>query len=108
MRSQVNTLPQGSFVTIMTMGHGTDLPILTQVLRERQRWAYVGNIGSELKRRRLEKDLLEAGLSSEVLNQFFCPMGENFGDNSPAEIAFSIVAQILKIRDQANPPSSSL
>ncbi len=100
MADEVAKLPNNSYVAIMTMGHGTDLPILIEVMKQRDRFNYVGNVGSDQKRLRLVSDLKEAGLPNEKLNQFFCPMGEKFGTNSPTEIAFSIVAQILRTRDE--------
>ena len=52
MAEQVPLLPDGSYVTLMTMGHGTDLPILIEAMKQRPRFAYVGNIGSDQKRDR--------------------------------------------------------
>ncbi|MNT06816.1 hypothetical protein D3C72_1414980 [compost metagenome] len=102
MADQVSLLPNGTYVTLMTMGHGTDLPILTEVMKQRSRFAYVGNIGSDQKRKRLESDLVAAGIPETEIKNFFCPMGESFGSNSPVEISFSIIAQILKLRDQVS------
>lgn len=100
LSAQVQNLPAGSFVTVMTMGHSTDLPILIEAMKQRNRFAYVGNIGSEQKALRLKKDLQDAGILASLLDHFYCPMGEDFGSNSPVEIAFSIVAQLLRTRDQ--------
>ncbi|MFV8249816.1 xanthine dehydrogenase accessory protein XdhC [Bdellovibrio bacteriovorus] len=99
MKGLVSRIPEKSFVTLMTMGHGTDLPILVEVMKQRDRFSYVGNIGSDQKARRLRQDLIDAGIAQESLDKFHCPMGESFGTNAPVEIAFSIVAQILKTRD---------
>lgn len=99
MAAALNQLPDKSFIAIMTMGHGTDLPILIEAMRQRERFSYVGNVGSHQKYLRLKNDLKTAGIPEENLEQFFCPMGENFGGNSPIEISFSIVAQILRIKD---------
>lgn len=101
MPDLVRGIPDKTFVTLMTMGHGTDLPILVEVMKQRDRFSYVGNIGSDQKARRLRQDLIDAGIAQESLDQFHCPMGEAFGTNAPVEIAFSIVAQILKTRDLA-------
>lgn len=100
LAAEVAKLPDGSYVTLMTMGHGSDLPVLTEVMKARGRFAYVGNIGSDQKRKRLESDLLAAGIPESEVKNFFCPMGESFGSNSPAEISFSIIAQILRSRAQ--------
>lgn len=107
MKDLVRQIPDGAYVTLMTMGHGTDLPILIETMKQRTRFSYVGNIGSDQKARRLRQDLLDAGLPQESLEQFHCPMGESFGSNSPVEIAFSIVAQLLKTRDHLSQQGTS-
>ncbi|QLY27002.1 xanthine dehydrogenase accessory protein XdhC [Bdellovibrio sp. KM01] len=99
LSDEVAKLPDNSYVTLMTMGHSSDLPVLVEVMKNRSRFSYVGNVGSDQKRKRLESDLLSAGISENLLKEFYCPMGETFGGNNPAEISFSIVAQILKTRD---------
>lgn len=104
LADQVHTLPSGTYVTLMTMGHGSDLPVLIEVMKDRTRFNYVGNIGSDQKRKRLEQDLRQAGIPEGTVKEFFCPMGEEFGSNSPIEISFSIIAQLLKTRDQIQNP----
>ncbi len=105
MADQVATLPNGSYLTLMTMGHGTDLPILVEAMKNRSRFHYVGNIGSDQKRLRLENDLRQAGIPEGTLKAFYCPMGEDFGTNSPIEISFSIIAQLLRTRDKVVHPA---
>ncbi|MDG0815984.1 XdhC family protein [Bdellovibrio svalbardensis] len=105
MADQVESLPAGSYLTLMTMGHGTDMPILIEAMKHRSRFHYVGNIGSDQKRLRLEDDLRKAGIPEGTLKAFYCPMGEDFGTNSPVEISFSIIAQLLKTRDKIVHPA---
>nr|WP_295903315.1 XdhC family protein [uncultured Bdellovibrio sp.] len=100
MAGEVTKLPERSFVTLMTMGHGTDLPVLIETMKHRDRFSYVGNVGSHQKYLRLRNDLKQAGIPEDVIEKFYCPMGEDFGGNSPVEIAFSIIAQILRTKDQ--------
>jgi xanthine dehydrogenase accessory factor len=45
------------------------------------------------------KDLQEKGISQERVKELHCPMGEDFGRNAPSEIALSVAAQLLKVRD---------
>lgn len=98
LASVVDTLPDNTFITSMTMGHASDVPVLVKALTNRH-FPYVGVIGSVAKRNRIEQDLLEKGVPKGRLKEFHCPMGESFGRNAPAEIALSITAQILKKRD---------
>ncbi|MGZ3768283.1 MAG: xanthine dehydrogenase accessory protein XdhC [Bdellovibrio sp.] len=100
MASEVKKLPDRTFIAIMTMGHATDLPILVETMRQRDRFSYVGNIGSHQKSLRLKSDLRAAGIEESLLDKFYCPMGEDIGSNSPVEISFSIIAQLLKTKDQ--------
>lgn len=105
MKAVLDRFDDKVFVACMTMGHATDAPILHKALAQR-RFAYLGVIGSDTKRLRLERDLRELGISAERAKEFFCPMGEPIGNNSPAEIAISILAQMLRVRD-AQPERAS-
>lgn len=98
MKDEVPKLDDGTFVALMTMGHAKDVPILYQALESRN-FPYLGVIGSKAKRNVMEKELKEMGLTQERIESFICPLGEDIGSNSPAEIAISITAQLLKYRD---------
>ncbi|MFP5458070.1 MAG: xanthine dehydrogenase accessory protein XdhC [Bacteriovoracia bacterium] len=98
MAAVLRDLHPKSFVALMTMGHSFDAPILTRALKEFS-FPFLGVIGSKQKRSRLEKELTESGVSPELLTSFHCPLGEAFGTNAPAEIALSMVAQLLRARD---------
>lgn len=97
MPSHVASIPENSFVLLMTMGHTTDKPILIEILRTRT-FPYLGVIGSNAKAKRLRQDVLDAGLPAEATKQFFCPVGLEIGSNHPHEIAVSVAAQMLQIR----------
>ena len=106
MPSCVPQIPEKSFVVLMTMGHTTDKPILIEILRTRT-FPYLGVIGSNAKAKRLRKDVLDAGLPDEATRAFFCPVGLELGSNHPYEIAVSVVAQMMEVRDQrVQSPSS--
>jgi xanthine dehydrogenase accessory factor len=98
MPSIVRTLPDDAFVALMTMGHTTDKPILLEILRTRS-FPYLGVIGSEAKANILRRDIAEAGLPEETKSAFFCPIGLALGTNHPYEIAVSVAAQLLEVRD---------
>ncbi|HYC61199.1 MAG TPA: xanthine dehydrogenase accessory protein XdhC [Thermoanaerobaculia bacterium] len=97
MPSQVASIPEGSFVLLMTMGHTTDKPILLEILRTRT-FPYLGVIGSNAKAKRLRQDILDAGLPQEATKAFLCPVGLDIGSNHPHEIAVSVAAQMLQMR----------
>jgi xanthine dehydrogenase accessory factor len=98
MPSLVKTLPEDAFVLLMTMGHTTDKPILLEILRTRS-FPYLGVIGSDAKANILRRDIAEAGLPDEMKSAFYCPIGLALGTNHPYEIAVSVAAQLLEVRD---------
>lgn len=99
MPSMVKSLPGDAFVALMTMGHTTDKPILIEILRTRS-FPYLGVIGSAAKANILKRDVEEAGLPDEAKDAFVCPIGLSIGSSHPYEIAVSVVAQMLSVRDQ--------
>jgi len=101
MKDFVEETPKDSFVLLMTMGHSTDKPILLEILKRWKdvKYPYLGVIGSDAKAARLRKDISEAGLPDELSKVFFCPIGLPLGSNHPQEIAVSVSAQLLQVRD---------
>ncbi|HTQ41027.1 MAG TPA: xanthine dehydrogenase accessory protein XdhC [Pirellulales bacterium] len=103
-RDFVSELRPDDYVICMTMGHKTDRPILQAVLDRKVKDAgfelpYLGVIGSQAKRKVLVRELIEAGLSKELAEQFRCPIGLPLGSNQPGEIAVSIAAELIQCRD---------
>ncbi len=93
----VRSHPPHTFFVLISKGHATDLPVLAEVLKTRKA-PYVGVIGSRQKASVLKRDLGAQGLSTEQIESFFCPLGLPIGNNTTAEIAISIVAQLLEQR----------
>lgn len=108
MKDFVPDIPKDSFVLLMTMGHSSDKPILLEILQnwKNVQFPYLGVIGSDAKAARLRKDIVEAGLPDELSKVYFCPIGLPLGSNHPQEIAVSVTAQLLQVRD-ANVIASS-
>jgi len=95
----VPAMPDGAFLLCLTKGHNSDRPVLQRALTERK-FPYVGVIGSDAKARVLRKELVAAGVPAKRAGQFHCPVGLDFGTNHPNEIALSIAAQLLTVRDK--------
>ncbi|MCO6046349.1 xanthine dehydrogenase accessory protein XdhC [Aeoliella sp. ICT_H6.2] len=94
----VDTLSSRTYVLCMTQGHRSDVPVLERLLAREGTFPFLGVIGSKAKAAVLKKDLLEAGIPSERI-EFHCPVGLPIGTNHPSEIAVSIAAQLLEVRD---------
>lgn len=95
----VATQPENAFFVLMSKGHATDLPVLAEILRTRKP-PYLGVIGSQQKASVLKRDLRQLGFSDELVESFYCPLGLPIGNNTPAEIAVSVAAQLIQQRDQ--------
>lgn len=96
----VQWLTPESYVLSITKGHSFDRPVLRDALKKHSSLPFVGVIGSASKRAVLKRELREDGLADEVIETIVCPIGLPIGGNDPAEIAISIVAQLLEKRGQ--------
>jgi len=95
------SIDESSYIVIVTRGHLYDGFVLEQAVKTKA--CYVGMIGSKKKIRILFENLLEKGISKEILDRVYAPIGIDIDSETPEEIAVSIVAQLIKVRSQ--PPS---
>ncbi len=84
------------FVVIATSGHKSDTLLLDKLLKLKT--AYLGAIGSRRKKAIVGKYLLEHGYTNEQINSIALPIGLAIDAETPAEIAISIVAQLIQQR----------
>lgn len=102
----VQQFPLHTFFVLISRGHKADLPVLAEVLTTRDA-PYVGVIGSRQKANALHRNLTELGVPPNKREQFLCPIGLPIGNNTPVEIAISILAQLLQQRDRVNASSAT-
>lgn len=98
-KDEIKNLSPNTFFVVVTMGHDHDLPILMEIFKTYPQAPYVGCIGSEIKGKKLKKQLREAGVAENFIERLFVPMGLSIGTNDPHEIAISIAAQLIQVRD---------
>jgi xanthine dehydrogenase accessory factor len=91
-------LDDDSYVVIVTRGHVYDRIALEQALRSKA--GYIGMIGSNRKRDAIYKALLSDGFTDEELEKVHCPIGLKIETETPAEIAVSIVGELIEVRAQ--------
>ena len=60
---------------------------------------YVGMIGSKRKIRLIYEDLIARGIPEEALTRVHAPLGFDIGSQTVAEIAVSIVAELIACRN---------
>lgn len=88
-----------TFICIMTYSHPIDRDILAFCLKKPH--AYLGMIGSERKVEITKKMFSEAKIgSTEELSEVDMPMGIDIGAEGPEEIAFSILAKLIAIKNK--------
>ncbi|WP_434309442.1 XdhC family protein [Hominifimenecus sp. rT4P-3] len=90
-------LPEGAFYVIVTFGHHFDAEALKAVLKKNG--AYVGMIGSRKKVQAVYDRLKGEGVSEQVLSTVYSPIGLDIGGETPEEIAVSILAEMLMVKN---------
>ncbi len=84
------------YVVIVTRGHLHDLVVLRQAIEQSP--AYIGMIGSRRKKAMVFDQLRKEGVSQEQLDRVYAPIGLKIKAETPAEIAVSIVAELIEVR----------
>lgn len=90
-----------TYVVITTHTHALDQALATAALPLAPR--YLGVIGSQRKSARLREHLRSQGADEAALGRLRCPMGLPLGGQTPAEIALSIVAELVAERNRPQP-----
>jgi xanthine dehydrogenase accessory factor len=91
-----------TYMVVVTRGHMHDYTVLKQVLSMECR--YIGMIGSIRKRDMIYAKLLEEGHTQEELDRVHAPIGLAINEETPEEIAVSIVAELVRVRGEGRPP----
>ena len=93
----------GSYVIIVTYSHDLDEKILHYLLTEKQsevvNLKYLGMIGSKRKIKEIFSKLENKGVERKLLDIVHAPIGIPIGSQTPEEIAVSIAAQLIAIRN---------
>ena len=89
-----------TFFVIMTRGHKGDLDSLREIIKKPH--AYIGMIGSKRKVGIVKSILIDEGCDSAVLDAVYAPIGLEINSETPEEIAVSIFAQIIQIKNKEN------
>jgi xanthine dehydrogenase accessory factor len=85
-------------VVIVTRGHEHDEVVLKECLSKSTLPSYIGMIGSKDKVAITFNNLKQQGIQEELLRRVRAPIGIDIGARNPAEIALSIMAQIVAHR----------
>lgn len=88
---------KNSYAIIMTVGHKSDEIILKQLVKKDLK--YLGMIGSKNKIKNIYESLKNQGISEEVLSKVDAPIGLSINSKTTAEIAISIAAKVIQIKN---------
>ena len=94
--AQLNITPF-DYVVVITRGHRSDADCLRKILPETFP-AYLGMIGSRRRVKAQLELLAEEGFKKEKLDRICTPIGLKIGAVTPAEIAVSIMAEVISYR----------
>lgn len=91
-------LDESASVVVLTHDPKIDDPALQAALPSRA--SYVGALGSRRTAQKRRERLSAAGMSDEMLDRLHAPIGLPLGGQSTGEIALSILAEIVQVRNQ--------
>lgn len=90
-------ISDGAYYLCCAPTHTQDKSALKGALQKS--FAYVGMIGSVQKTKDIYQQLEKEGISRDLLEQVYTPVGLDICDMSPEEVAFSVLAEILMIKN---------
>jgi xanthine dehydrogenase accessory factor len=99
-------LPSAAYVVVVTRGHQHDLDAMRALAARDLK--YLGLIGSRAKVARIYDALLEEGMPPECLQRVHAPIGIDIGAVTPAEIAVSILAELIAVSRGVDTSSMSM
>ena len=99
-----NYLEADACYVVVTPDHKADLQCVSTILPTQYR--YLGMIGSKRKVAATFENLRKTGFSEAQIQSVFAPIGLSIGAVTPAEIAFSILGQIIQEKNKHHAASA--
>lgn len=92
-------IPNGDdvYVVVMTLGYASDAVVVRELIDHDVK--YLGVLGSKAKMATLMKELGEEGFAADKLARIHTPIGIPINSRTPEEIAVSIAAEIISIKN---------
>ena len=88
---------ENNYVVIMTLGYRSDEQIIRHLIGKN--FKYIGLLGSQAKANKLLDNLRIEGFSEKEILKLKMPIGLKIKSQTPMEIAVSIVAEIISIKN---------
>jgi xanthine dehydrogenase accessory factor len=91
------TITPSCYIVLITRGHAYDEPCLREIMHSPAK--YIGMIGSKRRIKAcFERFREEEKVAEEVIERVYAPIGLDIATETPAEIALSILGEIIKVR----------
>ena len=92
-------IPSGenNYVVVMTFGYRTD-DMAVRALLQKQ-FKYFGLLGSKKKIEKMFAEYKNEGMDEGLLDKIYSPIGLQIKSETPEEIAVSIAAEIIKVKN---------
>lgn len=92
--------PKGrDFIVVVSRAHIIDFNIVKELLKKETFPLYLGLIGSKNKIREFKDKLRDEGFSEDKIEKIHAPIGIDIKANTPDEIAISIIAEIIDVKN---------
>ena len=85
------------YIVIMTFGYRSDDIAIRSLLGKKYR--FLGVLGSQTKINKLFDDYRKDGINEKWLQEIHSPVGLEIKSQTPAEIAVSIAAEIIRVKN---------
>ncbi len=95
-----------TYIILTTRGMVVDVPGLAPLLDTPA--AFIGIIGSKRRWMMTRKELISQGIPEEKLNRVHSPIGLELNAETPEEIAISIIAELIMLRNEGTGKSMKL
>ncbi len=86
-----------TYFVIVTRGHRYDNDCLRSALKKK--YAYLGMMGSSRRVAMVKNDMINEGFDPEAVAGIHSPIGLAIGSDTPEEIAVSILAEIIQVKN---------
>ncbi len=90
-------IDEHTYIVVATKSHLDDIDFTKTILNSPCK--YLGVIGSARKHKSIKKTLISDGFSEEQISKMYGPIGLNISNQLPEEIAFSILSEILLVKN---------
>jgi xanthine dehydrogenase accessory factor len=94
--AQLGGIDRATYIVVLTHDPKIDDQVLTLALSAEP--AYIGAMGSKRAQAERRERLLAAGVSESELRRIAAPIGLDLGATSSAEVALSIMAELVAVR----------